>query len=183
MPRAGVLGLVLGLAATRNAVAAMTAGSLFTNFVSATFSLRTGAPGPDTIPGLDPVNIPNGATAWVFTTDNPGLCMQIFKTAGASTALPGDQVWFTVSYSNCGFASAVSVTLTDIFPCRAIKSGQPTSVWGQTGVPSQTWATSLGGPWNTTAPAGLTCPLYLRWILPTVSPHKTGYVKYAITIQ
>ncbi|MEK7767999.1 MAG: hypothetical protein AAB368_17340 [bacterium] len=186
-----LLGLALAgaLAWSGAAGAALVGYTLFTNYVSATYSLPSGVPGGGTQPGFNPINVPNGQTAWVYVTDQPQLCFMIMKTADVANAASGDKVCYTISYSNCGNYTVQSVTLTDVVPCNTIKSTLPALYWGQNSVPSATWATSLAGPWNTSSPNGLspcappTPALYLRWIFSGVTMHKTGYIKYCVTVQ
>ena len=164
-------------------------GALLTNFVSATFSLPSGSAGGGVKAGVDPMNVPNLFTRWICVTDQPQLCMSAGKNVEPPTqtaAEVGNMVCFTVSFSNCGNYSAFGVTITDVMPVNTMHTGV-SALWvaghyqsfGCIG-----WATSMAGPWYCAGEpvAGQVGPLYLRWVLARVGMHKSGYVRYCVTI-
>jgi len=179
-------------ALTPGAARAIASGTLLTNFVSASFQLPSGYPGTN-YKGIS-------QTSWILITDNPSLCMQSWKQAtnivGTPMALTGtppmpeafaqtDFVCFTVSFSNCGGYSGFSVAITDVMPENTVRgAAMPGSVFarGGYGSASALWALSLAGPWLSTDPVGQVGPLYLRWVLDHVGMHKTGYVRYCLTV-
>lgn len=172
-----------------------TAGTLLTNFASATYNLPGGAnvKGEEQA-GYSPSNWPNSATAWVIITDQPTLCLALRKSAIDCTSnatitsqFPGSSVCFQISFSNCGNYSGYSVMVTDIMPANLTKqNGPPGAVWWQGPGPNSvttTWATTLLGPWYSTGNAGQVGPMYMRWLLNRVGMHKTGYIRYQATIN
>ena len=191
--RMGVL--AVGLLAGMRGHALLTSGQLLTNFASATYSLSgldggTGEGGP-VEGGINAINVPNSQTAWVLVTETPQLCLQLWKQAtdiqGAplASATPGSLVCFTISFSNCGAYTGWSVTITDVLPQNTQKClcFVPSAVWVSGGTtPSYRWATSLSGPWSVFGDAGRKSPLYMRWLLSKVGLHKTGYIRYCVTI-
>jgi hypothetical protein len=92
---------------------------------------------------------------------------------------------FEIGFSNCGSVTGFSVYITDVLPANVVKAGSlPGSLWVNGGYNSivTPWATSLGGTWYTFSNTGLEAPLYMRWILGKVGLHKTGYVRYCVTV-
>jgi hypothetical protein len=168
---------------------------LLTNFMTVTFALPSGTGVDHTDPGVSMINIPNAASAWVLVTDSPQMCIAGWKTFlsdGNGTPLsapagryPGDLLCFQIGFSNCGSFTGWSVHITDVLPANVVKAAsQPGSMWVSGGYQTiQTpWATSLGGPWYTYSNTGLVAPLYMRWLLGRVGMHKTGYVRYCVTV-
>ena len=188
-----VSALLAGLLAGTEARAGILSGMLLTNFASATFALPSGAAGGEVIQGVDCINVPNSGTAWVLVTDQPQLCLQLWKAVTdirgaplAANPVPGvDLVCFTISFSNCGAYSGFSVLLTDVMPANTVKSGVFIlgGAWVD-GNPSITprWATSLGGPWYGTSNTGQVGVLYLRWLLGSIGMHRSGYIRYCVTV-
>jgi len=174
--------------------AALLPNSCITNFASATFSLPSGAEGTGGIKaGWDPFNVPNRFTFTICASDQPTLCMSASKTTeptSATIAESGGLACFTISFSNCGNYSGFSVTITDVMPGNTMRAddsaGPGSKLWvaGGTGMFGCIgWATDLDGPWYCTdSPAGQSGPLYLRWIFARVGMHKSGYVRYCVTI-
>ena len=179
--------------AAQRTPAALTSGQLLTNFASATFNLPGGAnvKGEEQ-PGTNNVNVPNSATAWVLITDQPQLCLTLRKDAISTTGAPmasqypGSVVCFQVSFSNCGGFSGFSVMITDTMPgnvTRAIPFAGSFWTVGAGATVQPTWSSSLGGPWYGNADAGQLSPHYMRWLINRVGMHKTGYIRYCVTIQ
>lgn len=193
MGRLAVLAAGL-VSAAQPAMAGVTSGMLLTNCATATYALPSGAGVFETDPGVNSINIPNSCTAWVLVTDQPQLCMRIWKTgitfgswAPTTGAYPGTIVCFQIGFSNCGNFSGMSVHLTDMMPSNAVRSTLPPGPVWVSGTPSPvkgsaTWATALGGPWNPFVPFAQQSPHYMRWILEPVGMHKTGYIRYCVTI-
>lgn len=191
---ARVMLLAAGLTmATQPVFAALASGMLLTNFASATYALPSGAGVGDTDPGTNSINVPNSATAWVIVTDQPQLCLKFWKVpvaygsfAPTTGQYPGNIICFTIGFSNCGNFSGMSVHITDMMPSNVVRSALPPGAAWTTGVPSPVcytgWATALSGPWYSVAAAGQLNPHYLRWILCMVGMHKTGYIRYCVTI-
>lgn len=185
--------LAAGLvAAAQPALAGVTSGMLLTNCATATYALPSGAGVAETDPGVNTINIPNSCTAWVLVTDQPQLCMRLWKIgvqfgswAPTTGQYPGSIVCFQIGFSNCGNFSGMSVHITDMMPSNVVRSALPPgAVWraGSSAGVVPTWATSLGGPWLSVAPTGQVAPHYMRWILDPVGMHKTGYIRYCVTI-
>lgn len=191
----GRIWLAVGLAVVAGrAGALLTSGQLMTNFASATYSLPSGAAGQDSDPGVNGLNVGNSASAWVIATDAPQLCLALFKYPSDPSGVPqvagnypGDYVCFTIGFSNCGAYTASAVTVTDLMPGNTIKGPTPpASFWfagGSGGAPTPSWATDMTGPWLSTTPNSQVGPIYLRWIVPRIGYHKTGYIRYCVTIQ
>lgn len=192
----GVASVGLLLAAGR-ARGGITSGQLLTNFASATFNLPGGAnvKGEEQ-PGMNPVNWPNAATAWVLITDQPTLCLAIRKTAidcvtaaPITGAYPGASLCFQISFSNCGNFSGWSVLFTDVLPTNVTKQNGPVGpIWAATGghPPSgvtPSWASTLLGPWYSTSNLGQVSPMYMRWLMTRIGMHKTGYIRYQVLIN
>ena len=166
-------------------------GTLLTNFVSASFALPGGTWVEDTQAGKNPLNVPNSQTAWVLCTDNPQLCFQIWKYASTRDGTPlvpaqqfsGQEVCFTIGFSNCGAFSAWAVQVTDVMPANMARGGFM-SFFGMGGasLTDNWWATALGGPWNTGSAAGLSGPLYMRWMINRLGMHRSGAIRYCGTI-
>ncbi len=192
-----VRGSMLGIAVMMSAqpvFAGVTSGMLLTNCATATYALPSGAGVNETDPGWNGFAVPNSCTAWVLVTDQPQLCLRLWKVgvefgtwAPTTSQYPGNQVCFQIGFSNCGNFSAVSVHINDMMPSNVVRSPPPIGqVWvTQNATPisgSPLWATSLAGPWNATSPVGQLNPHYMRWILNRVGMHKTGYIRYCVTI-
>lgn len=187
------LAVALVVAFAGNGRAVLTSGQLMTNFASATYSLPSGAAGQDSDPGVNGLNVGNSASAWVIATDSPQLCMSIFKypsdNFGAPQVAgnyPGDFVCFTIGFSNCGGYTASNVTIVDVVPGNTVKAPAfpfASYVVGGSITLSSWWATDSAGPWQGTTPAGQIGPLYLRWIIGRIGYHKSGYLRYCVTIQ
>ncbi len=190
--------VMLALAAGR-AGAALTSGQLLTNFASATYNLPGGAnvKGEEQ-PGINGANVPNSATAWVLITDSPQLCLAMRKdaldpTTGAviTSQYAGSQVVFQISFSNCGGFSGFSVLVTDVLPTNVTKMGAMSliAIWWAGGsgtvpnIPTPTWASTLLGPWYNVSNAGQVSPMYMRWLLNRVGMHKSGFVRYQVSIN
>lgn len=194
--RMRVAGLAVGLAVmlAGRTWALFASGQLLTNFASATYSLPSGAAGQDSDPGVNGLNVGNSASAWVVATDAPQLCLALFKypsdVYGAPQVAgnyPGDFVCFTIGFSNCGGYTISNVTVTDQMPGNTMRAGTyPFSTYvtgGSGGAPTPSWATDLTGPWTGAPVAGQIGPIYLRWTIKYVGYHKTGYLRYCVTIQ
>ena len=190
-----IASLAVLLAVARPTAASLSSGLLLTNFVSATFALIEGDGVDMSGPGVNVFIIPNSATAWVIIVDTPQLCMEGWKRAiadGSGTPLPppgtrapGDLLCFEIGFSNCGEFTGFSVTITDVLPANVVKAAtMPGGLWVNGGYQSilTPWATALGGPWYTFSNTGLVQPLYMRWLLGKVGLHKTGYVRYCVTV-
>ncbi len=189
-----LLGVLVGVGLSHAAWGNLSSGALLTNCASATYMLPGGAQVGQqyVIPGVSNINLPQTQCVQVEVTDNPQLCMQLWKTAidysGAllTGTLPGAGACFQISFSNCGADSAFSVTFTDVLPANVVKAApQPGSIWvsGGTTYSFVGWATTLLGPWYTYTNTGKSAPLYMRWILGYVGMHKSGYIKYCVTVQ
>lgn len=178
-------------AAAQRTQAALASGMLLTNFVSATFSFPNGLSSNVSLPGLYANGSPRSATTRTLVTDQPSLCMRTWKTARDTAGTPlaglyaGSAVTYEVSFSNCGSASAFSVKITDILPAGVMRGDTVAdSLWigGGGSAVFVGWATSISGPWLETPPAGQPGPHYARWILDHVGQHRTGFVRYVVTI-
>lgn len=194
----GIMGKIIAVlavvAAAGPASAQLLANSCITNFASATFALPSGAAGAGGVKaGYDPFNVPNRFTFTICASDQPTLCMQAWKTAeppAATVAEAGSLACFTISFSNCGNYSGFSVTITDVMPGNTMRAddaaGPGSKLWVAGGVGMYGcigWATSMAGPWYCTdSPVGQEGPLYLRWIFGRIGMHKSGYVRYCVTI-
>jgi len=177
------------------ASAVVSSGLLITSFISATYSFSSGALADTSDTGVSCINIPNSASSWVLVTDQPVLCMQGWKRAigdgyGAplpppGTRAPGDLLCFEIGFSNCGEFTGWAVLITDVLPANVVKAQSfPASLWVNGGYGSilTPWSTTLAGPWYTYSNTGLAAPLYMRWLLGRVGLHKTGYVRYCVTV-
>lgn len=183
--------VVCAMAAAQSAPAGVTSGLLLTSFASATYSYPSGLGATATSPGLDANGYALSATSWGLVTDQPQLCMKSWKVptdlAGAPLAgsYSGSAVVYTVGFSNCGSFSGFSVKITDILPGNVVRGASlPGEIWVKGGGSPVFvgWATSMAGPWLQTTPEGQVAPHYIRWILDRVGMHKTGYVRYVVTI-
>ncbi len=185
------------------AVAALLPNACITNFASATFALPSGgsgninngvvSPNYGVKPGTDPYNVPNSFTAAICASDQPSLCMSAWKTTEPPTATvaeSGGLVCFTISFSNCGNYSGFSVMITDVMPGNTQRAddtaGPASKLWVAGGLQplgNIVWATGLAGPWyDTDSPVGQVGPLYFRWGFDHIGMHKTGYVRYCVSI-
>jgi uncharacterized repeat protein (TIGR01451 family) len=184
---------VMGMAVP--ARAALLANSCITNIATATFSLPSGAAGTGGIKaGVDQFNVPNRFTFTICASDQPTLCMSAWKTTEPPTATiaeSGSLVCFTISFSNCGNYSGFGVVITDVMPGNTVKAddgaGPGSKMWAAGGLlplGGLPWATDLNGPWYVSGEpsAGQNGPLYLRWLFGKVGMHKSGYVRYCVTI-
>lgn len=184
--------LAVGLLAGMRAYAPLSSGQLLTNFASATYSLSSGGAGGPVEGGINAIGLDNSQTAWVIVTDTPQLCLQLWKQATDMQGVPittpqpaGTRVCFTISFSNCGAFTGWSVMITDVLPENTQKCCPfiPSGLWVSGGTtPSYRWADSLSGPWAGFGDNGRTSPLYMRWVLSMVGLHKTGYIRYCVTI-
>jgi uncharacterized repeat protein (TIGR01451 family) len=177
--------LVAALLVPGSGALALEAGSILTNFTYGTFSLASGRAGGGVVAGYNILNVPNSQSAWVLITDEPQLCLELWKKAddGAwnpqATVVPGGTVCFTVSYRNCGNISVQGVTITDKMPANTVRNATPFKF---SLLPVPTWATGIGGPWNTTSMLGQEGPLYIRWFIDRLGVGQSGYINYCVDV-
>lgn len=193
--RIAVAGAIAGLALPQSSPAAITSGLLLTNFASATYSFNSGEGTGDDGPGVSISCGCGSSTAYVLVTDSPQLCMQGSKRALATwwgtplpppgTVAPGDLLCYEIGFSNCGEMTGWSVMITDVLPANVEKApGFPSSLWVGGGFQSVlvVWATTLNGPWYSYSNTGMSAPMYMRWLLGKVGMHKSGYIRYCVTV-
>jgi len=110
------------------------------------------------------------------------------ETPVPEVACAGNIVQYRICFSNYTDYSAFSVTITTQAGSFADRIKGPAvggAIWasGGFGTAGSYWAASLSGPWNSTSPAGMGEPLYLRWILQKVGMHQSGYIVYQAIVQ
>lgn len=185
------------LAAGGPALAGPGSGAVLTNFVSASYSLSSGAPGFETVRICkDVYNVPCVTSRWICVSNQPQLCMQAWKNTEPVTqtvAESGNLVCFEIGFCNCGANTGINVTVTDAVPANTVMADQalgPTSkVWVAGGFgtfANPMFSRNLAGPWwgdNGEVVAGQEGPLYMRWVFAKVNPKRTGYIRYCVNIQ
>ncbi len=181
--------------------------ALLTNFASATFSVTNSNSSTSTTwtyPGIDNLNVANTFSRWVCITDTPQMCMMAWKRTVSVTGVEpipggyapsGDLLCFTISFSNCGNYSGFNVIITDIVPANTIvapSSAGPPKIWvrGNYGMPGclRGWSNDYWGPYDCSSTGagsaeGKVGPIYLRWQLAYVGMHKSGFIRYCVTVQ
>ncbi len=102
----------------------------------------------------------------------------------------GDEIFYTISWSNGGIGTMIDLTITDTLPANLLYRAGSLQFWAQpdgAGSPilkSSAWAASLTGPWTDGEPAdGSYAPLFLRWVVNRVAPHFTGWIRYGTTVS
>jgi uncharacterized repeat protein (TIGR01451 family) len=186
--------LALGLLVPWGKAEALVKNTKLTNFVSGIFSLASKITSDATITGKSPFGLYNSASAWVIVTDEAQQCMQVWKVADKrdwvpiTTASAGELVCFTISYSNCGTSTALSMALTDRTP---VDSGWSLMPWMST--PGTPWSQfnvrfsyDDGLTWiDEQPPQNYPGSILVRWRFtnPTgIGIGVSGYINYCVTV-
>lgn len=175
--RMGKLAAVLAFVAVSGVAHGMAVtGTLLTNMVSVTF-------GTSLVGGLE-VKVTYGATTTVLV-QNPAL--SVSKYATPTLQASGSDVTFRVCVMNVSAtASAFNVAVVDRLPDNMEWAGAVSSMWSM-GVPAGTWTETSSsvfpGPYAGTPPAaGQDYPYYMRWVLTTLGPNRSGCVEFRARI-
>lgn len=159
------------LGGVREAAAGTADGTLITNVACATFSTAS----------LSGYAVSYCATATVII-QNP--CVSLIKTPDVTIQAAGGTVTYTLWVVNCSpVTSAFNVTVTDKLPDNTTFDAARGN-WG--GLSGGTWypsSSSNGTAWPGTYPnAGQGTTYYLRFIMDTLGPSKSAFIKFSVAI-